>query len=206
MQQLTRLLRYVAPYWWQLLSSVLLMATVGLLDAFRVLRRRLPNATLVLVHGDAPLSRPVRTLLHELGGSPGFRVVGHVKHAEMSKYVMAATAGVSIPRSDGSPSSVWEALAGGLPMVASDLPQIREKVQRSGAVRLVPPRRDAVAAALRDLLENPALQGRMARAARAWAVANIRDREQIARLGRVYAAIAKRRPPCRELESLPHCR
>src|ERR1700694_1672027 len=37
MRQLTRLLRYVAPYWWQLLSSVLLMAVVGLLDAFRVL-------------------------------------------------------------------------------------------------------------------------------------------------------------------------
>src|SRR5205085_10676619 len=37
MQQLTRLLRYVAPYWWQLLSSILLMAAVGLLDAFRVL-------------------------------------------------------------------------------------------------------------------------------------------------------------------------
>ncbi len=37
MRQLTRLLRYVAPYWWQLLSSVLLMAAVGLLDAFRVL-------------------------------------------------------------------------------------------------------------------------------------------------------------------------
>jgi len=37
MQQLTRLLRYVAPYWWQLLSSVLLMAAVGLFDAFRVL-------------------------------------------------------------------------------------------------------------------------------------------------------------------------
>jgi len=37
MRQLTRLIRYVAPYWWQLLSSVLLMAGVGLLDAFRVL-------------------------------------------------------------------------------------------------------------------------------------------------------------------------
>jgi subfamily B ATP-binding cassette protein MsbA len=37
MRQLTRLIRYVAPYWWQLLSSVLLMAMVGLLDAFRVL-------------------------------------------------------------------------------------------------------------------------------------------------------------------------
>jgi ATP-binding cassette, subfamily B, bacterial MsbA len=37
MRQLTRLLRYVRPYWWQLLSSVTLMAFVGLLDAFRVL-------------------------------------------------------------------------------------------------------------------------------------------------------------------------
>jgi len=36
-RQLTRLLRYVAPYWWQLLPSVLLLAIVGLLDAFRVL-------------------------------------------------------------------------------------------------------------------------------------------------------------------------
>ena len=37
MRQLTRLLRYALPYWWQVLASVLLMALVGLLDAFRVL-------------------------------------------------------------------------------------------------------------------------------------------------------------------------
>jgi len=37
MRQLTRLVRYVAPYWWQLISSVILMGAVGLLDAFRVL-------------------------------------------------------------------------------------------------------------------------------------------------------------------------
>src|SRR5436853_278975 len=37
MRQLRRLVRYVFPYWWQLLSSILLMAAVGLLDAFRVL-------------------------------------------------------------------------------------------------------------------------------------------------------------------------
>ena len=34
---LTRLLRYVLPYWWQFLASVALMAMVGLLDAGRVL-------------------------------------------------------------------------------------------------------------------------------------------------------------------------
>jgi ATP-binding cassette, subfamily B, bacterial MsbA len=37
MRQLTRLLRYVAPYWWPLLMSVTLMAGVGLLEAFRLL-------------------------------------------------------------------------------------------------------------------------------------------------------------------------
>jgi len=37
MRQLTRLIRYVAPYWWQLLSSVLLMAFVGFFEAFRIL-------------------------------------------------------------------------------------------------------------------------------------------------------------------------
>jgi subfamily B ATP-binding cassette protein MsbA len=37
MRQLTRLLRFVVPYWWQLIASVLLLAGVGFLDAFRVL-------------------------------------------------------------------------------------------------------------------------------------------------------------------------
>jgi ATP-binding cassette, subfamily B, bacterial MsbA len=37
MRQLTRLIRYALPYWWQILSSVLLMALVGGLDAFKYL-------------------------------------------------------------------------------------------------------------------------------------------------------------------------
>jgi subfamily B ATP-binding cassette protein MsbA len=37
MRQLTRLLRYRAPYSWQFIPSVLLLAGVGFLDAFRVL-------------------------------------------------------------------------------------------------------------------------------------------------------------------------
>ena len=37
MRQIGRLLGYAAPYWWQLLASVVLLAGVGLLDAFRVL-------------------------------------------------------------------------------------------------------------------------------------------------------------------------
>ncbi|MGC1962458.1 MAG: ABC transporter transmembrane domain-containing protein, partial [Candidatus Sulfotelmatobacter sp.] len=37
MRQLTRLIRYALPYWWQILSSVVLMAFVGALDAFKYL-------------------------------------------------------------------------------------------------------------------------------------------------------------------------
>jgi subfamily B ATP-binding cassette protein MsbA len=37
MHQLNRLLRYIRPYWFQLLVSVFCLALVGLLDAFRVL-------------------------------------------------------------------------------------------------------------------------------------------------------------------------
>ena len=37
MGQLTRLIRYALPYWWQILSAVVLMAAVGGLDAFKYL-------------------------------------------------------------------------------------------------------------------------------------------------------------------------
>src|SRR5437870_1114770 len=37
MRQLTRLIRYVAPYWWQFASSVVLLAGVGFFEAFRLL-------------------------------------------------------------------------------------------------------------------------------------------------------------------------
>ena len=37
MRQLTRLVRYALPYWWQIVASVVLMAAVGALDAFKYL-------------------------------------------------------------------------------------------------------------------------------------------------------------------------
>ena len=37
MRQLTRLIRYALPYWWQIFASVALMAAVGALDAFKYL-------------------------------------------------------------------------------------------------------------------------------------------------------------------------
>jgi glycosyltransferase involved in cell wall biosynthesis len=161
-------------------------------DAFRILRARLPDATLLMAHGGAPLSRPLRASLHGLAGGDGVRVLGDIPHAEMPRYLKAATAGVSIPSSDGSPNSVWEALGCGLPLVLSDLPQIEERLGGSEAVRLVQPHPEAVASALHDVVAHPRIAGGMARAARMWAVENADERDQVARLGRVYAAIERR--------------
>lgn len=155
------------------------------LEAFRIVRGRSPDASLALIHGHDPLSQRVRALVRQIDG---VRVLGHVPHAGIQSYMRAATVGISIPRSDGSPSSVWEALACGLPVVLSDLPQLEEKVGRCRAVRLVGPRPEPVAAALVELLEHAE---RDRSAAREWAEANADERRHIARLGEIYAAISR---------------
>ena len=64
---LTRLLRYVLPYWWQFLASVVLMAMVGLLDAGRLLLIR-PIFDRVLNPGSQDKTIP----LFKLPGSERF--------------------------------------------------------------------------------------------------------------------------------------
>jgi glycosyltransferase involved in cell wall biosynthesis len=164
-----------------------------LIDAFNIMRGRIANAGLVFVNGDAPLAPAVRAALRA-NGTSGIQIIGHVPHSQMPMYMRAADVGVSIPSSDGSPSSVWEALACGLPLVLSNLPQVEERVGRSGAVRLVDPHRAEAAAALTEILSQSRLRDRMALAGREWALDNADERDQIERLGRLFAAMTGRLP------------
>lgn len=166
--------------------------------AFRLVHARVPDATLVLVTGDAPLSPRVEASLSGPEGAAGIVRVGRIPHAEMARFMRAATVGISIPISDGSPNSVWEALASGLPLVLSDLPQVEERVGGSGAVRLVEPSPAAVASALHDLVTRPDLRDEMAHAARAWALANVDERDQRGAIAAVYAAAMRTRAARRE--------
>jgi glycosyltransferase involved in cell wall biosynthesis len=156
------------------------------LDAFRLVRRRVPNATLVFIHGGAPLTEEAQARLDGLAGDGVVHVDRFVPHAEMAGYMRAATVGVSVPQSDGSPNSVFEALATGLPLVLSNLPQVEERVGPSDAAVFVEPRAEAIATALVDVLEDPGRRAEMARRARAWMESNLDERREIARLGAVY--------------------
>lgn len=175
------------------------------LEAFRIVRARVPDAALVLLRGDAPAPPAVSALLDRLGTADGVWDLGHIAHPDVPRYVAAADVAVSVPASDGSPSSVWEVFAGGLPQVLSDLPQIAEKVARSGAAELVPPRREPVAAALLELIEDDSRRRRMAHAARIWATTNLDKRTQIERLGGAYEATVRGSIPAARQRLPPAC-
>lgn len=163
------------------------------LDAFAAVRERVPDTSLALACGDAPFAEGVRARLDALRPSGAVRVLHPADHSEMPRLLRAATVGISIPSSDGSPSSVWEALASGLPTVVSDLPQIEEKVGGAGAAVLAEPRSDPVTEALTGLLTDPDRRGALGTAARAWAEREADQRDQRARLRGVYSLLVAAR-------------
>ena len=77
---------------------------------------------------------------------------------------------------EGLPKSALEAMAAGKPLVATDIPGCREAVVHNVTGLLVPPRNPpALAAALKTLIDNPALRIAMGEAARKRAVEEFSD-------------------------------
>ena len=121
------------------------------------------------------------------------QISARVPHSEMADYMCVARRSVSVPRSDGSPNSVWEALATGLPLVLSKLRQLEERIGADGGALFVEPQVEAIAAALVDVLEKPERRRRMAADARTWAESNVDERRQAARLEAIYATACRSR-------------
>ena len=118
--------------------------------AFARVREAVPDAQLVLKHsGVDELLKP------GWRDAPGVKVVGHVEADEMVDLFRAAEVTVSIPRSDSSPRSVWEAMAAGSATVLSDLPWAHELIEDGRHALLVTPAEEAVAAAIERLLADP---------------------------------------------------
>jgi glycosyltransferase involved in cell wall biosynthesis len=89
----------------------------------------------------------------------------------------------SVPNSEGMPTVIFEAMAAGIPVVATDVGAVREIFGPTDSGLLVPPSDDdALAEALLRLVEDPALRGRIAAAAR------VRVKEfSVERLAGLYA-------------------
>lgn len=144
-----------------------------ILDAFRVVGERFPDARLVLKHMGAR-----RIELPELPHPDRVHIVGAVPYERMADYYRAADVCVSVPSSDGSPRSVWEAMACATPCVVSDLPWVADLVE-AGRDAVTVPAGDpaALALAIERLLGDQGLAHRVGAAGRAL-VARHLDRER----------------------------
>lgn len=141
-----------------------------LLDAFALLRERDPSARLLIV-GEGPCDVELQMQAEGLGLGDAVVFTGKVIHAEMPELLTAMDVGVapylSLPDFYFSPLKIYEYMAAGLPVVASDAGDITTLVHHGRTGILFPPAEVAsLADALTQLAFNPELRVRLGKAAR----------------------------------------
>lgn len=128
--------------------------TPGVLRAIALVRERL-DCPLILARIGEPLYEDEAALATRLGVVDVFRYVGRVDDVMLAEWYRTASALAFPSFWEGFGWPPLEAMASGTPVVASDIPAIREVVK--DAAELVDPHDDAaLAAALERVITNPA--------------------------------------------------
>lgn len=131
-------------------------------------RRRLQSLLLILGHG--PQAAELAGLARALGVSRTVRFLGAVD--DVAPFLPAADLFVLPSRAEGMSNALLEAMACGLPVVASDVGGTRDVLGHEEGGRLVPPEDpDALTAAMGTVASDPGLRQRLGRAARERAMA-----------------------------------
>jgi glycosyltransferase involved in cell wall biosynthesis len=123
-------------------------------------------------HPAEPDLERIRSLVTSLGLTGRVRLAGMVAPTAVAAYLASAhvlvlpNRAMAISSTYTSPLKLFEYLAAGRAIVASDLPAFREVLQDGATALLVPPDDpEALAAALRRLADDPTLAARLGRAA-----------------------------------------
>jgi len=126
-----------------------------LADAFVRLQTLRPASKLVVAGPDDGMAEPLRRRLRELGLESGVQLRGEV--AGLEKWSLLASASVFVLPSSAENFGIAavEAMATGTPVVVSREVAVSEHVSRSRAGLVVPREPDALADALRSILDDP---------------------------------------------------
>jgi len=158
-----------------------------LLDAIAIVRDRVPNVHLLIV-GEGPEAGALKQHAAELDIADAVTFVGYLPQRDTPPAYRAADVFALSSDFDNSPNVVLEAMACGLPIVATDVGGVREFVTDGAGGRIVAPK-DAIAlAAGLDLYLDAAAAARDAGAHnRRLAVTGFSWRASAQRLLEVYA-------------------
>jgi glycosyltransferase involved in cell wall biosynthesis len=114
-----------------------------------------------LIVGEGPERRPIESLRERLQLMAEVTLVG--QQNDVRPYYAVATLYVMPSHSEGSPNALLEAMAAGVPVVASAVGGIPEIVTDGSTGTLVPPRNpEALARVLEQLLKDPSRASRLA--------------------------------------------
>jgi glycosyltransferase involved in cell wall biosynthesis len=169
-----------------------------LVDALALLAERRPDVELQLV-GEGPererierraRERGVEARIELLGALPAEEVRGRLERARA--FALPAVR-LASGRMEGIPVALMEAMAEGVPVVATRLSGIPELVQDGVTGLLVEPHDpEALAAALERLLSDEALAARLSANARALVESSFNLRAEAGRLGDLFEAAGRR--------------
>jgi glycosyltransferase involved in cell wall biosynthesis len=131
-----------------------------LIEAMSILKREgfqpLPSVTIV---GDGPQRRSLERLVLDVGCGDAVRFAGHCNRSDLSRHLMAADVCVQPSLSEGFSKAWLDAMAHGLPVVASNVGAAGAVIGSDGGSRrgwLVPPgSAQALAAAIREAIVTP---------------------------------------------------
>ena len=138
-----------------------------LLDAWLRVRAERPAARLVIVgEGTAGAEMRQRAGDATFGGSVSF--TGFLSEADKIAWLQRATVLVQPSRKEGWGLTVLEANACGTPVVATDVPGLRDSVRHGSSGLLAAPNPGSLASSLCAVLGDDVLRARLAREARAW--------------------------------------
>jgi glycosyltransferase involved in cell wall biosynthesis len=141
--------------------------TETLVRGFLQARTSDPRIHLVL-KGDGPQESAVRQLVTSLGLGVFVTFQQKTSYAEVPQDYRASDIFITTSVSDGTPVSLLEAMASGLPCIATSVGGIPEWIENDKNGILIPPRStEAVADAILQLSKDPDLRSRLGTAARA---------------------------------------
>lgn len=145
----------------------------GVRDIVKAFSKLESNVLLLLVGINEDEKKDVESLFRESGVEQGsYRIVPHVSHVGIAAYLQASDVLImNYPNTEHyaqfmSPIKMFEYMASGTPLVATDLPSVREVLNENNAVLVEPGNTEALKNGITKVLNDKVFAERMARQAR----------------------------------------